>query len=69
VSAAPPGPPSSRPSAQRVAAAWLLGVLFLAFTVFAAMRGAGRVAIPLLLAVLAGYAVVRVVRKVREPLP
>jgi hypothetical protein len=58
-----------RPQAQRIAAAWFLGVLFVAFVVFATLRGAGRVAIPLLLAVLAGYAVVRFLRKVREPLP
>jgi predicted PurR-regulated permease PerM len=61
--------PAPRRDAQRIAAAWLLGVLFLAFAVLAAMRGAGRVVIPLLLAVLAGYAAVRFVRKVREPLP
>jgi predicted PurR-regulated permease PerM len=61
--------PVPLPRAQRIAAAWVLGVLFLAFVVFAALRGAGRIAIPLLLAVLVGYAVVRFVRKVREPLP
>lgn len=64
-----PVPPAPRPQAQRIAAAWFLGLLFVAFVVFATMRGAGRVAIPLLLAVLAGYAVVRFVRKIREPLP
>ncbi len=61
-------PPPHR-QAQRVAAAWLLGVLLVAFVGFAWLRGAGRVAIPLLLIALGGYAVVRVVRKVREPLP
>lgn len=61
--------PASRPDPQRVAGAWLLGLLLLAFLVFAALRGAGRIVIPLLLLGLAGYALVRFLRKVREPLP
>ncbi len=54
---------------QRMAAGYFLGFLFIAFLVFAWMRGAGRFLIPLLLIGLVGYAVVRFVRKVREPLP
>ena len=61
--------PAKRPDPHRVAAGWLLGLLLLAFLVFAALRGAGRIAIPMLLLGLAGYALVRFVRKVREPLP
>jgi hypothetical protein len=58
-----------RREAHRIAGAWFLGFVFVAFVLLAALRGAGRIAIPLMLAVLAGYAVVRFLRKVREPLP
>ncbi len=52
---------------QRLAAGYFLGCVFFAFVVFAWLRGAGRLMIPLLLAGLVGYGIVRFVRKVREP--
>lgn len=56
-------------SPARLAATWFLGCVFAALVVFAALRGAGRIAIPLGLAVLAGYGLLRVLRSVRAPLP
>lgn len=57
------------PAPQRLAAGWFLGFVFAALVLFAALRGAGRIAIPVGLAVLAGYGVVRALRRVRAPLP
>lgn len=60
-------PPRARAAAQRIAAGWFLGILFAAVMVFAWLRGAGRIAIPLGLALLAAYAVTRFVRLLRAP--
>jgi hypothetical protein len=54
---------------QRLAAGWFLGAVFAAFVVFAWLRGLGRFLIPALLLAACGYGVMRVVRKIREPLP
>lgn len=56
-------------SGQRLAAGWFLGFVFVAFVVFAWLRGAGRLLIPLLLIGAVGYGIARFLRKVREPLP
>ena len=53
--------------AQRMAAGYFLGFVFVAFCVFAWLRGAGRLLIPVLLIALLGYGLARFVRKVREP--
>ena len=54
---------------QRLAAGWFLGAVFFAFVAFAWLRGLGRFLIPALLLAAFGYGVMRVVRKIREPLP
>jgi len=54
---------------QRLAAGWFLGAVFFAFVVFAWLRGLGRFLIPALLLAALGYGAMRVVRKIREPLP
>jgi len=53
---------------QRVAAGWFLGFVLLALIVFACLRGAGRIVVPMLLIGFAAYALHRFVRKVREPI-
>ncbi|MBL9076163.1 MAG: hypothetical protein JNL08_01585 [Planctomycetes bacterium] len=52
---------------QRVAAGWFLGVMVVALVIVAWLRGAGRFVVPLLLAALAGWALVRLVRAIRRP--
>jgi hypothetical protein len=64
-----PSPPPARAAAQRIAAGWFLGFLFVVVAIVAWLRGAGRIVLPLLLAGLVAAAVVRFVRKVMEPLP
>ncbi len=57
------------PSRQRIAAGYVLGILFVVAIGYALTRGAGRVLIPVLL--IAGLLVLvnRIVRKIKEPLP
>lgn len=57
------------PPPQRLAAAWFLGVMAIALVIVAWLRGAGRVVLPVLLAGLVAFAVVRLVRAVLRPLP
>jgi hypothetical protein len=52
---------------QRMAAGWFLGCVLFAAVVFAWLRGAGRVLVPLLLVGGLVYAAHWFVRKVREP--
>lgn len=52
---------------QRIAAAWFLGVMLVALVIVAWLRGAGRFVVPLVLAGLVGYAIVRFVRAVLRP--
>ena len=54
---------------QRLAAGYFLGFVVAVFLVFAWLRGAGRLLIPLLLGGLVVVVITRVVRKIREPLP
>ena len=54
---------------QRLAAGYFLGACLLGLMVFAWMRGAGRLVLPVLLAVGVGVVIVRVVRAVTRPLP
>ncbi len=54
---------------RRVGAAWFLGMVAVAFAVFACMRGAGRIVIPLLLAFGVALLVARALRAVTRPLP
>lgn len=54
---------------RRIAAAWFLGAVFAALFVFAWLRGAGRVVLPLLLVAAIATVVVRAVRAVMRPLP
>lgn len=63
MNAAPPVPP------RRTAAAWFLGAVFVALFVFAWLRGAGRVVLPLLLVGAIATVIVRAVRAVMRPLP
>jgi len=63
VTAAPAVPP------RRIGAAWFLGMVAAAFVVFAWMRGAGRIVIPLLLAFGTALLVARALRAVLRPLP
>ncbi|HEX5054221.1 MAG TPA: hypothetical protein VFZ65_20755 [Planctomycetota bacterium] len=58
-----------RPPAQRLAASYFLGTCFVAFVVVLWLRGAGRIVLPLVSIGGAAWVVMRVVRKVREPLP
>jgi len=65
-----PAPRSApKPPPQRLAAAWFLGIVGVAFVVFAWMRGAGRILLPVLLLLGAAVIVVRVIRAVTRPLP
>lgn len=50
-----------------MAAGTVLGALAIAFGVWLLLKGAGRIAVPLLLAVVVGLLVRRVWRKLREP--
>lgn len=52
---------------QRMAAGWFLGFVLVALLGFAWLRGAGRLALPLLGLGLAAYAIARFLRKLREP--
>ncbi len=61
--------PPPQPPPQRVAAAWFLGFAGVALVVFLWLRGAGRAIVPLLLVGAVAWIVVRVARKIREPLP
>ena len=63
-----PTPPARTPP-QRLAATWFLGLLFAAAFVFAWMRGAGRILLPVLIALAVGVVIVRVIRAVMRPLP
>ncbi|MEO6596617.1 MAG: hypothetical protein ABIP94_17860 [Planctomycetota bacterium] len=56
-------------SGQSLAASYFLGFCFVAFCVALWLRGAGRFLLPALVIGGIGWVVVRVVRKVREPLP
>jgi hypothetical protein len=60
-------PPPVRAAGQRIAAGWFLGIVAVAILVFAWLRGAGRIAIPVGLALLAAYGVARFVRLLRAP--
>jgi uncharacterized membrane protein YkgB len=53
----------------RIAAGYFLGACLLALFVFAWMRGAGRLILPLLLLLAAAVVIVRIVRAVKKPLP
>lgn len=52
---------------SRLGSAWFLGAVFCAFLVFAWLRGAGRLLIPLLLLGGLAWFVHRLVRAVRAP--
>lgn len=67
----PPAPAPSPPPrpAARLAAGYFLGLAVVALVIFLWLRGAGRLLIPMLLLVAVGYGVVRIGRKIREPLP
>lgn len=52
-----------------MAAAWFLGIVFGALFLFAWLRGAGRVLLPVLLMIGIAVVVVRVIRAVLRPLP
>ncbi len=54
---------------QRLAAGWFLGFAGVVFVVVLWLRGGGRLILPLLLVVGVMLVVLRVVRKIREPLP
>lgn len=56
-------------SPQRLGAAWFLGFALLGLLIFAVLRGAGRVVLPLLLAVGVGVLIARAVRSATRPLP
>lgn len=58
---------SGAPQPGRTAAGWFLGLAGIALFVLLWLRGVGRLLVPVLLAVLAGYAVVRVVRVILRP--
>jgi len=62
-----PAPVPPRP--QRVAATWFLGAIGVAVLVMLWLRGAGRIVVPLVLALVLGSVVVRAVRAVLRPLP
>lgn len=55
------------PEPARTAAAWFLGLAAAAFFVLLWLRGAGRLLLPLLLALAAGALVVKFVRAVMRP--
>lgn len=57
----------ARSAAQRIAAGWFLGFFLVAALIVAWLRGAGRIAIPLGLALLVAYGVTRFVRLLRAP--
>ncbi len=54
---------------QRMAAAWFLGIVLVGLFVFAWLRGAGRILLPVLLFLGIAVIVVRVIRSVMRPLP
>lgn len=59
----------ARAQPKRLAAAWFLGIVFVALFLFAWLRGAGRVLLPVLLLLGVAVIVVRVIRAVLRPLP
>lgn len=59
--------PRVRPTSQRIAAGWFLGFFFVVLAVFAWLRGAGRLLIPVGLALLVAYGIARFVRLLRAP--
>lgn len=65
------GPAASpmRTRPPRMAAVWFLGIVFGALFLFAWLRGAGRVLLPVLLMLGIAVVVVRVIRAVLRPLP
>lgn len=64
-----PLPPPPPPRAQRMGATYFIGFLVAAAAVFLWLRGAGRFLIPLLLVGAVVWVLVRVAKKIREPLP
>lgn len=61
--------PAPSPRPQRLAAAWFLGIALVGLLVFAWLRGAGRILLPVLLAGALALLLVRALRAIVRPLP